>query len=159
MYPKDYDPAAFVSNPGDRWKPEYIGEEDEDGIIQLVEVGKTDLVELHQRDAFCNDVNVLYQRFCNGDVTAFQQTQGNYMDVLGMPRDLRGMLDLVDGFRQSYDNLPQELKDKYTFDQFIDKAGSEQWIKDFSPPAAAAGSDASPSPADSSVPAAAAAAD
>lgn len=134
MYPKGYDPDKFVSNSGQRFKPEYIGEEDENGVIQLVEVGKTDLVELHQRDAFCNDVNVLYERFCNGDITALQQTQGNYMDVIGMPRDLRGMYDLIQDFKSSYDNLAPELKEKYTFEQFIDKAGSEQWIKDFTPP-------------------------
>lgn len=132
MYPKDYNPNSFISNPGQRWKPEYIGEPDDDGIIQLVEVGKVDLVELHQRDAFCNDVNILYQRFCNGDVTAFSQAQGSYMDALGLPRDLRGMYDLVNDFRSAYDNLDQDLKAKYTFEQFIDKAGSEQWIKDFS---------------------------
>lgn len=144
MYPKGYNPDNFVSKPGQRFKPEYIGEEDEDGIIQLVEVGKTDLVELHQRDAFCNDVNVLYERFCNGDITALQQTQGNFMDVLGMPRDLRGMYDLVSDFRTAYDNLDPALKEKYTIEQFIEKAGSEQWLKDFATPAASA---APPSPA------------
>ena len=149
MYPKDYNPNAFVSNPGERWKPEYIGEPDEDGVIQLVEVGKTDLVELHQRDAFCNDVNVLYERFCNGDVSAFSQVQGSYMDVLGMPRDLRGMYDLVEDFRKSYNNLAPELKEKYTFEQFIDKAGSEQWLKDFAVPAPSPASTEAPAPAGS----------
>ena len=147
MYPKNYDPDSFVSNPGQRWKPEYIGETDEDGVIKLVEVGKTDLVELHQRDAFCNDVNVLYERFCNGDITALQQTQGNFMDVVGMPRDLRGMYDLVQDFRQSYENLAPELKEKYTFEQFVDKAGSEQWIKDFAAPSPAPAAEQSAPPA------------
>lgn len=131
MYPKNYDPNAFVSNPGKRYKIEFIGEENENGIIELVEVGRTDLVELHQRDAQCNDVNVLYDRFCNGDVTAFSQRQGTFMDVLGMPRDLRGMYDLVESFRQSYDNLSKEMKDKYSFEEFLSNAGSESWIKDF----------------------------
>lgn len=131
MYPKNYDPNSFVSNPGQRYKTEYIGEPDEFGVIQLVEVGKTDLVELHQRDADCNDVNILYERFCNGDVTAFSQRQGTYFDALGMPRDLRGMYDLVESFRKSYDNLSPEMKEKYTFDQFIENAGSESWFKDF----------------------------
>lgn len=131
MYPKNYDPNVFVSNPGQRYKTEYIGEPDEFGVIQLVEVGKTDLVELHQRDADCNDVNILYERFCNGDVTAFSQRQGTYFDALGMPRDLRGMYDLVESFRKSYNNLSPELKEKYTFDQFIESVGSESWIKDF----------------------------
>lgn len=147
MYPKQYNPNSFVSVPGERFKTEYIGEPDEFGVIQLVPVGKTDLVELHQRDADANDVNVLYQRFCNGDVTAFSQRQGTYMDTLGLPRDLRGMYDLVQDFRTAYDNLPSEKKDLYTFEQFIEKAGSEQWIKDFATAAAPAAAEPAPAPA------------
>lgn len=131
MYPKGYDQMKFVSVPGERYKPEYIGEPDDDGIVQLVEVGKIDLVELHQRDAFANDVNVLYERFCNGDVTALSQVQGTFMDSLGLPRDLRGMYDMVSGYQQMYDNLSDEQKKKYTFEQFLENAGSESWIKDF----------------------------
>lgn len=151
MYPKNYNPDSFVSVAGERFKTEYVGEPDEFGVIQLIPVGKTDLVELHQRDAEANDVNVLYQRFCNGDVTAFSQRQGTYMDVLGLPRDLRGMYDLVQNFRTAYDNLPSEKKDLYTFEQFIENAGSEQWIKDFAmsvaPAADAAAPASTPQPA------------
>lgn len=131
MYPKDYNPDAFVSKPGQRMKPEYIGEPDENGVIQLVKVGETDLVELHQRDAFANDVNVLYQRFCNGDITALSQTQGTFMDALGMPRDLRGMYDMVEGYRKIYDNLTPEQKQGYPFEKWLEDAGSETWMNRF----------------------------
>lgn len=131
MYPKGYDPNVFVSNPGQRYKPEYIGEPDEDGIIQLVKVGETDLVELHQRDAFANDVNVLYNRFCNGDVTALAQVQGTFFDSIGMPRDLRGMYDMVENYRKIYDNLTPDVKQGYSFEKWLEDAGSESWIKRF----------------------------
>lgn len=144
MYPKNYNPDSFVSVPGERFKTEFVGEPDEFGVIQLVPVGKTDLVELHQRDAEANDVNVLYQRFCNGDVTAFSQRQGTYMDALGLPRDLRGMYDVIQDFRSAYEKLSAEKKELYTFDQFIEKAGSEQWIKDFAMSAAPAAAEFAP---------------
>lgn len=131
MYPKGYDPASFVSNSGKRYKPEYIGEPDDDGVIQLVKVGEIDLVELHQRDAYANDVNVLYQRFCNGDITALSQVQGTFMDSLGMPRDLRGMYDMIEGYRQIYDNLTPEQRNGYSFDKWLEDAGSESWINRF----------------------------
>lgn len=131
MYPKDYDPAAFISKAGQRMKPEYIGEPDEDGIIQLVKVGETDLVELHQRDAYANDVNVLYQRFCNGDITALSQVQGTFMDAIGLPRDLRGMYDMVEGYRKIYDNIPDAEKAGYSFESWLEDAGSESWINRF----------------------------
>ena len=95
ILPADYNPNSFVSKPGQRYKPEFIGEENEEGIIELVKVGETDLVQLHQRDALANDVNVLYERFCNGDITALSQVQGSFMDTLGLPRDLRGMYEMV----------------------------------------------------------------
>lgn len=148
MYPKNYNPDSFVSVPGERYKTEYIGEPDEFGVIKLVPVGKTDLVEMHQRDVDLNDVNILYERFCNGDVTAFAQRQGTFMDVCGMPRDLRGMFDMVSSFDEAYANLSPEMKQKYTREEFIKQAGSEQWIKDFTP--APVPSTAEPAPAHAS---------
>lgn len=147
MYPKNYDPYSFVSVPGERYKTEYIGEPDAHGALQLVPVGKTDLVEMHQRDADLNDVNILYQRFCNGDVTAFAQRQGTFMDVCGMPRDLRGMFDMVSSFDEAYANLSPEMKAKYTREEFIKQAGSEQWIKDFAPAPAPSPAETAPAPA------------
>ena len=133
ILPTDYNPNKFVSKAGQRYKPEYIGEENEEGFIELVKVGETDLVQLHQRDALANDVNVLYERFCNGDITALSQVQGSFMDTLGLPRDLRGMYEMVSNFETAYDNLPAEIKQKYTKEEFIEKAGSEEWIRDLQP--------------------------
>lgn len=133
ILPDTYDPNEFVSNPGNRYKPEYIGEQNDEGFIELVKVGETDLVQLHQRDALANDVNVLYQRFCNGDIAALSQVQGSFMDSLGLPRDLRGMYEMVSNFETAYDNLPADIKKKYTKEEFIEKAGSEEWIRDLQP--------------------------
>lgn len=133
ILPSDYNPNKFISKPGKRYKTEYVGEENGEGIIELVKVGETDLVQLHQRDALANDVNVLYERFCNGDITALSQVQGSFMDTLGLPRDLRGMYEMVANFENVYDNLPAEIKQKYTKEEFIEKAGSEEWIRDLQP--------------------------
>lgn len=133
MYPVGYKSDRFVSNPGERYKPEYIGVPNEYGEINLEEVGKTDLVELHNRDRDLNNVNILYERFCNGDVSALSQIQGSYVDTFGLPKDLRGMYETVDRFRNAYDNLPAETRQKFSFEDFLDNAGSEQWIKNFVP--------------------------
>ena len=133
MYPVGYDPKKFVSCPGERFKIEYIGVPNEYGEINLEEVGKTDLVEMHNRDRDLNNVNILYERFCNGDVSALSQIQGSYVDAFGLPKDLRGMYETVDRFRTAYDNLPAETRQKFSFEEFLDNAGSEQWIKNFVP--------------------------
>lgn len=144
MFPRNYDPAKFVCNPGSRFEPEYIGEPDENGMIKLVEVGQKDLVAMHQRDADLNNVNILYERFCNGDITALSRMQGSYLDTIGMPHDLRGVYETAENFRRVYDNLPADKKKEYSFERFMSEAGSESWIKAFTTSAA---DSAPPSPA------------
>ena len=130
MYPRKYNPDSFVSNPGERYKIEYVGVPDEYGEIHLEEVGKTDLVELHNRDADMNNVETLYNRFCNGDITALSKVQGSYFDNFGMPKDLREMYELVNKFENSYINLDENIKNNMSFEEFLDKAGSEEWFRE-----------------------------
>lgn len=131
MYPVGYNPDSFVCNPGERYKPEYVGVPDEYGEIHLEKVGEIDLVEFHNRDADLNDVNILYERFCSGDVTALPQIQGSFYDGIGLPKDLREMYETVNRFEQAYLSLPDEKRKQYSFEDFLDNAGSETWINNF----------------------------
>lgn len=130
MYPKNYNQLDFISNPGNRYKTEYVGEIQDDGTIVLVEVGKTDLKELHNRDAESCDVNNIVQRFANGDISALQQVQGSYMDMLGMPSDLRGMHDMIKNLQNSFDLLPEEQRNQFaSFEDWLGSVGSERFNK------------------------------
>lgn len=129
MYPKGYDPNSFVSVSGCRYKPIFEGMPGEGDKIELVQVGVRDLKEFHNRDAESCDINNIVQRFQNGDITALQQVQGSYLDLTGMPKDLRGMSEMIDGLRVSYDNLEKDIKDKYpTFNEWLENVGSPAWF-------------------------------
>lgn len=130
MYPKNYNPLDFVSNPGNRYKKEYVGEPQDDGSIVLVEVGETDLKEFHNRDAESCDVNNIVARFANGDVSALQQVQGSYMDMIGLPTDLRGMHDMISNLEFAFGSLPEEQRKQFaSFDDWLGSVGSERFNK------------------------------
>lgn len=130
MYPKNYNPLDFVSNPGNRFKKEYVGEPQDDGSIVLVEVGETDLKEFHNRDAESCDVNNIVARFASGDISALQQVQGSYMDMIGLPSDLRGMHDMISNLESAFNSLPDEKRKQFdSFEDWLGSVGSERFNK------------------------------
>lgn len=128
MYPKNYNPLDFVSNPGNRYKTEYVGEPQDDGSIVLVEVGQTDLKELHNRDAESCDVNNIVSRFASGDISALQQVQGSYMDMVGMPSDLRGMHDMISNLENAFNSMSEDQRKNFdSFEDWLGSVGSERF--------------------------------
>lgn len=134
MYPKDYNANAFVSPAGCQFEPQYQGQVNEYGEIELIQVGVKDLRALHNRDAEACDVNNIVARFQSGDITALQAVQGSYMDVVGLPKDLRGMSDMIDSLRESYSGLDDSIKAKFpTFQAWLENVGSPAWVDVMSP--------------------------
>ena len=130
MYPRYYNANCFISPAGLRYQPVFEGMPGDGDIIELVQVGVRDLKEFHNRDVESCDVNNIVQRFQNGDITALQQAQGSYIDLTGMPKDLRGMSDMIDGLRVSYENMSDDIKKEYpTFNQWLENVGSPDWFK------------------------------
>lgn len=126
MYPVGYDPNAFVSEAGERYAPRYIGEVDRDtGMIKLVSSGQDDLWNLHSACAEQCDINYIVQRFRNGDVSVLNRVQGNYLDVVGMPKNLREINDVAVKLRTSYELMSDDLKKKFgSYEAWLDALGS-----------------------------------
>lgn len=130
MYPRDYNPNRFVSPAGTQFEPQYQGQVNEYGDIELIEVGVKDLRAMHNRDAESCDINNIVARFQNGDITALQAVQGSYMDVVGLPKDLRGMSDMIDSLRASYNVLDDSIKERFpNFQTWLENVGSPAWIE------------------------------
>lgn len=130
MYPKDYNPNNFVSASGKRYEPIFEGMPGEGDRIELVQVGVRDLKEFHNRDVESCDVNNIVKRFQNGDISALQKVQGSYIDLFGMPKDLRGMSDMIDGLRAGYDSLSEDVKKQYpSFNYWLENVGTPDWFK------------------------------
>lgn len=132
MYPKNYDVHSFVSDPGERYAPQRIGNVKDDGKIELVVTGKIDLWEMHKAQADQCDINNIVKRFQDGDISVLSRVQGNFVDVSNMPSDLRGVMDMASNIRIGFDKLPDVIKDKFAdFNEFIDTAGSIEWFNKF----------------------------
>lgn len=130
MYPVGYDPNSFISPPGHRYQATYSSEVLENGMIDLVESGRIDLWALHDAGAESCDINNIVARFQNGDISVLQRVQGSYADVSGLPKDLRGMVELGRSSVNLYDRLPDSVKEKFpTVDSWISSIGSKEWTE------------------------------
>lgn len=130
MYPVGYNPNIYVSDPGERYKQEYIGDVNLDGSISLVPSGKIDLWELHNAGRDACDINKIVQRFQNGDLTVLNRVQGSYADLAGVPTDIRSMTEIVHRLEHGFDILPADVKSKFgTFSNFIDMYGSAEFAE------------------------------
>lgn len=128
MYPKNYNPNSFVSNPGCRYQTKYVGEVLDDDQIHLVETGRIDLWSMHDAGAESCDINNIVARFQNGDISVLQRVQGTYADVSGLPKDLRGMVELGRSSVDLYERMPDSVKEKFpTVDSWISAIGSREW--------------------------------
>lgn len=129
MYPVGYDVNSFVTPAGERYKVEYIGDVQENGAISLHETGKIDLWALHSAGAEACDINNIVERFRDGDLTVLNRVQGSFVDLCGMPSDLRGMSDMIHNLEHSYNELPAEVKVKYPdFNSWVSASGSVEWF-------------------------------
>lgn len=120
----------YYSNPGDRFEPIFEPQLQDDGTIELVEVGKRDLQEYI--DSFrdeCTLENIL-RRYALGDESALSKVQGAYMDTTEMPKTFRDVLDSVIKGQNMFDQLPIEVKQKFNndFNQWFVDIGSESWL-------------------------------
>lgn len=130
MYPVGYDPNSFITPPGHRYQATYSSEVLENGMIELVESGRIDLWALHDAGAESCDINNIVARFQNGDISVLQRVQGSFADVSGLPKDLRGMVELGRSSVGLYDRLPDSVKDKFpSVDLWISAIGSKEWIE------------------------------
>lgn len=140
MYPKGYDPNKFVSDPGSRYAPVFQGDVKRDGQIELVCVGTDDLWELHNANADSYDVNNIVKRFQSGDISALNRVQGTYLDLTGMPNDLRGMYDFSKALEKAFYSMDSDLQAKFdnSFETWLKTAGSSEWFESMKKEQAAA---------------------
>ena len=120
----------FYSNPGDQFEPIFEPQLQDDGTIELVEVGQRDLREYIQSFAEeCTLQNIL-RRFQLGDETVLSKVQGAYMDTTVMPKTFRDVLDAVISGQNLFNQLPLEVRQKYNndFNQWFVDIGSDSWI-------------------------------
>ena len=121
----------FVSNPGERMKPVYHGEVQEDGSIELVLDGYEDVYKSIQVDAEGCDVPTIVARAIAGDPTAFRKDSGFYADVVDMPKTYAEILNTVNAGRNEFEKLPLDLREKFdfSFEKWFATIGNKEWYE------------------------------
>ena len=76
------------------------------GTLELYEAGEEDLYAKIQSHADSVDVNLLVQRYCNGERDVLHRVQGQYLDVTQMPKDMVSYLQMISDAQAIYDALP-----------------------------------------------------
>lgn len=83
---------------------------DKDGIDHLVRDNKINIYERIQASAEQSDVNNIVRRAKAGDKTALQQVRGEYMNVIGAPKNLRDAQEFCIRAERQFEKMPLEIK-------------------------------------------------
>lgn len=126
---KYFDGKQF-SNPGDPIHIIYGPKVNDDGTIDLVEIGKEntdDIIESHREST---DMNVILDKIAAGDVSVLEQRKGMYGDFTEMPKTYAEALQMQIDAEKMYNELPVEIKNKFDNDKnkFFATAGTEDWF-------------------------------
>lgn len=116
-YSKPGDPSIS----GSRYKTEYSAKYDENGVLVLEEVGKTDLYEYIQSFAESCDINMIMARYQAGDTDVLQRVQGFYFDVSNVPDNMPELLNKLNHAETEFNKMPADFKELYgnDFARFI----------------------------------------
>lgn len=120
----------FASDPGNRYEPVYTPDIQPDGTVELVQTGVEDLWELHNAARDSCDVNVLAQKFLEGDADAFNRANPMFLDLLGAPKTLAEAYAINFRAQHAFELLPADVKERFgnSFMQFLEGAGTPEWF-------------------------------
>lgn len=115
--PSGNEEGRFYSNSGSRFRPFYKMVDDE-----LVEDGLDNIYERIQSFADSVDINKIVQRYAAGDTYALEQRLASYVDVTGVPDDLRGLMEAGNELRRIYSENEVFQNTYGSFQAFLDDA-------------------------------------
>lgn len=105
--------GRFITNPGCRFNPTYSVVYDKNGVKDLEVSGRVDTYAEIQSFADSVDINLILERFANGDVDAINRRTGQYLDLTGMPKDIFQVFQLVADATDYFEHLPADFKSMY----------------------------------------------
>lgn len=116
---------------GDPIVKQFVAERDADGILQLNEAGSHDLYQDIQSYAASCDLQVIINRYFNGDPGALARVQGVYADLVGMPDNIHEVYNLMQRAQADFGSLPADIQAKFGNDpmQFLASLGSQEWLE------------------------------
>ena len=105
------------------------------GVLVLNESGKRDVyadIQLYKDEC---DVNLLVERYKQGDVGVLERVRGFYADVSDAPKSLADVLNTVAKAEQFFESLPVEVKQAFnnSFSEFLVATEKKDFMEQFEP--------------------------
>lgn len=128
--------GRFITSPGNRFNPTYSVVYDKNGVKDLEVSGRVDTYAEIQSFADSVDLNLILERFANGDVDAINRRTGQYLDLTGMPRNIHEVYQLIANATDYFEHLPTDFKSQYgnSVSQFLAAVQNGQVNIDFTSP-------------------------
>lgn len=121
--------VRFITDSGSPEKILYEGMYMKDGTFDLVEKGIDNLYDYIQSFKDSVDIHVIIKKYMNGDLSAFNQREGVYADISGIPDNFIDIYNLVEHAKSTFNALPLEVRDKFG-NNFVRFAGSVTGLED-----------------------------
>lgn len=125
----------YESVAGDPFLTTYEYRIDKEGVKSLEPVGKKNIQDMIDASLESTDLNILLQRFFNGETDALDRVRGVYADVRDMPSSYAELFDRNEQCRQMFEKLPADIKARFnnSYTQFWSSYGSETFMKAINP--------------------------
>lgn len=113
--------ARVYSNPGSPIRILYGPQFDENGVMELIEVGRENLYDYIQSHKESCDIHVILERCARGDSSALMKRQAMYGDFTEMPKTYAEALNALAGAESYFNSLPVEIRAKFdhSFHKFL----------------------------------------
>lgn len=102
-----------VTYPGDEFHATYHLTVDDNGVKELVETGKINIVDMIQSHRESCDLQTILKRFENGDLSALNQKTPMYGDFTYAPKTMAEYYQSIIDAEQKFYSLPVEKREMF----------------------------------------------
>lgn len=130
-YDAQYDHKRIHTATGSRYKTEYQPVYDKAGVWHLEPTGKTDIYLDIQSYAMSCDINVIMQRYRNGETDVLSAVQGVYGDVSNVPTNYAELMNMKLEAERLFASLSADVRAKYnnSVEQFMAEIGTRSGLE------------------------------
>lgn len=110
-----------ISECGSQIKDVYSAKRDNVGNLVVDKVGEENVYDYIQSFAQSVDLDLIMQRYENGETDALNKVQGFFGDFSSVPDNWPAVLNLINQGKVNFERMPSDFKEKYgnDFERFV----------------------------------------
>lgn len=119
----------FKSPTGEKYQMEHTPHMGLDGRRKLIKDNSKPIYEIIQASREQTEIERIVKRALDGDVSALNAIEGQYLDITGAPKSLAHAQQIIINAKNDFDKLDAETKKKFdnNVEIFIASAGTKEW--------------------------------